>query len=188
MKRKIFFAFIFSFAVFICKGQDVVPAVQNKNVLKTNLLSPLSLYYERVLKKKTSILVGVKYIDVNFGSGATSSDPSGRYKNICLLAEYRWYSIGSKEAVALEGWYLAPFLRYKNDIIPVWQFTEVLAPGLEMGYQTNQSKKLMINYFIQIHQPFTNMDDNGVRHPAGFNFRLNEQPGIRVGLALGYLF
>jgi hypothetical protein len=78
------------------------------NIIKVNILSPLvktgSFFFEHKLNESSSLQLGGLFTSYNIGD----TDLSG----FAITPEYRYYLSDRKEA--MEGFYVAPFLRYQN--------------------------------------------------------------------------
>lgn len=79
-----------------------------KNVIKTNILSPIvgsyNFFYERALAKNTSI---------QLGGGFTSIDISGtKLSGFRVTPEFRYYPSKGKDAP--KGFFVGPFLNYQS--------------------------------------------------------------------------
>jgi hypothetical protein len=102
--KKIVLVFAFISAVFGVRAQDN----GYKNAVKLNPLSLIlatgNVSYERALSDKMSFQLGVFY------TGVKLSDL--KYSGVGVTPELRFYVAGHKEA--LNGVYVAPFLRYQN--------------------------------------------------------------------------
>lgn len=101
MRKAIFSLFLFASSVTALHAQD-----EKSNAFKINILSPIaktgSFFYERKVSDASSAQLGVGFTAYN----ANSVKISGLF----FTPEYRFYL--SDEA--LNGFYVAPFLRYQN--------------------------------------------------------------------------
>ena len=153
------------------------------NILKVNILSPLartfSGFYERKIAPSASLQVGFSY------TGARLDDV--QLRGWSVVPEFRYYA-GKKEA--LEGFYVAPFMRIGNfevsDDFAKADLTSI-GGGLLVGNQWIFSKGLTLDLFI------------GPSYSSG-NLKLTEgeaEPdtpgtvngfGLRAGVTLGIAF
>jgi hypothetical protein len=104
MKKIIVLSALFALTVTASKAQQAEPT----NNIKVNILSPIvrtgSVFYERKLGASTSGQLGVFYTGY-------SSDGL-KLRGFGVTPEFRYYA--SKDKGALNGFYLAPFVRYQN--------------------------------------------------------------------------
>jgi len=102
--KKIIVLFTLFAASFSVKAQQTEPT----NNIKVNILSPIvrtgSVFYERKLGASTSGQLGVFYTGY-------SSDGL-KLRGFGITPEFRYYA--SKDKGALNGFYVAPFVRYQN--------------------------------------------------------------------------
>ena len=103
---KTFAASVFAAAALLLAAR---PAAAQTHALKVNLLSPMvktgSFFYEQQLGAKSSLQLGAL---------ATYWSPDGNttLRGFAFTPEYRRYFSGSEQA--LNGFYVAPFLRYQH--------------------------------------------------------------------------
>ncbi len=106
MKKNLFFAFLF--LAIISLSNNSFAQSEKKNIIKANLLSPLirtgSFFYERVITQKSSLQLGFYY--TGFSIEGT------KLRGIGITPEYRFYV--SNNGQALQGFFVAPFLRYQS--------------------------------------------------------------------------
>lgn len=125
-------ALLFSTAAFAQNWDD---GYEKMNNLKVNLFSPIfrtvSGFYERKVSERSSIQFGVAY------TGWSSDNFNLRLRGLMLTPEYRMYL---SEYGAMEGFYVAPFLRYSNLQVKNYDQTSSgtlrgFGGGLLVGYQ-----------------------------------------------------
>jgi hypothetical protein len=115
------------------------------HIIKVNFLSPFVLTanvaYEHFINPKVSIQLGAYY------NGITLNDtdfywfnlPRARYRSFAITPEVRYYT-GSAARTKLNGFYLAPFLRYQNtsiQITPEQQDPDDQSFPLQENYEGN---------------------------------------------------
>jgi len=107
-------------------------ASAQNNVIKVNILSPLvktgSFFYEHKLSSSSSFQIGGLFTSYSVGD----TDLSG----FAITPEYRFYLSERKEA--MEGFYVAPFLRYQNLTLKD-TYTTYNSNGNGTGTQTNKA-------------------------------------------------
>ncbi|MBX9890955.1 MAG: DUF3575 domain-containing protein [Chitinophagaceae bacterium] len=90
---------------------------EKKNLVKVNMLSPLvrtgSFFYERKIGTNSSLQLGVFYTGSKFDEL--------KLRGFGITPEFRYYA---SEKGAMEGFYLAPFLRYQH-----YEITELMNKG-----------------------------------------------------------
>lgn len=146
-------------------------ATAQKTVIKANILSPIvrtgSFFLERSISEGTSLQLGVLYSSLNEG--------------VAITPEVRFYL--SENVERLNGFYMAPFLRYQN--YNLWGAVtgeangDNLGAGLVIGAQKVLKKNIVFDAFIGPKigaAGFTDQDiDLGV-------------VGLRAGVSLGIAF
>lgn len=128
-KPLLLFVSFFLLASIIANAQQTDSVFMGKkNIVKINLSSlvfkNISLQYERVLSRKTSVALGVSVMPKTglpfagslkdqFGdnSDASKAIDETRLSNFSITPEFRFY-LGKKPAPA--GFYIAPFVRYNR--------------------------------------------------------------------------
>lgn len=153
-------------------------AEAKKNIIKVNVsslvFSNVSLQYERILSRKTSVALGVGFrpksklpfagtLKDRFGSNSDAAKAIDDTKmgNFNITPEFRYY-VGRKGAP--RGFYIAPFARYNNlKLDQMYRFTTLdnvnhvanisgninsFGGGILFGTQWNLSKKLTLDWWI----------------------------------------
>jgi hypothetical protein len=142
MKKVVLF-FAFAIAVFGVRAQDN----GYKNAVKLNPLSLIlatgNVAYERAISDNMSVQLGMFY------TGVKLSDL--KYSGFGLTPEVRFYVAGHKEA--LNGVYVAPFLRYQNFSIKDTEtddkvsFSSIGGGGL-LGWEKSWSSGFVLDIFL----------------------------------------
>lgn len=180
--RKISLVLALVAASFAVKAQEDV----KQNAIKLNPLSLAfltgNMSYERAVSSNQSVQLGVFYSGVNL-SGL-------KYSGFGLTPEYRIYFAGA--AQALNGVYVAPFVRYQNFKLEDKEssnkttFTTV-GGGATIGWQKMWSSGFALNIFAgpaYNNAKFKNSnDEDEFDIKGGFTGF-----GIRSGLTLGFGF
>ncbi len=128
----VFSALFFSYAAF---SQNWDADYEKMNNFKMNLFSPIfrtaSGFYERKISDNSSVQLGIAY------TGWASDNFDIRIRGLMITPEYRLYF---GQYGAMEGFYIAPYLRYSN--LKVKNFEETSSGvlrsyggGLNVGYQ-----------------------------------------------------
>jgi hypothetical protein len=149
--------------------------IPKQNIIKLNLpsllVSNISLQYERIMGKHTSLALGVRWMPKNnvgftssiLGSGVSASDDSilnqVRISSFAITPEFRYYV-----RKAGKGFYIAPYFRFRNananfpifykDGTGVEQrvilsgSVNSLMLGFMIGSQFKLSKSLTLDWFI----------------------------------------
>lgn len=103
-----------------------------KNIVKINFLSPIvrtiSTFYERQVFESSSLQLGLFY------SGASQDDQ--QFRGFGITPEFRYYL---SDKGALEGFFLAPYLRYQN--------LDVSSEGTLFGSNTRVENKVEYELF-----------------------------------------
>jgi hypothetical protein len=142
--KKLVLAMSFLAALCSAKAQD---DETGKNAIKINPLSVFvataNISYERVTAEKQSFQLGVFYTGVKL-SGT-------KYRGFGITPEYRFYVGRDKQA--MEGIYLAPFLRYQhinmeyNESIDKVTYSSI-GGGALLGWETTMDDLFVIDLFI----------------------------------------
>ncbi|MBN8664957.1 MAG: DUF3575 domain-containing protein [Chitinophagales bacterium] len=156
---------------------------EKKNLVKVNMLSPLvrtgSFFYERKIGTNSSLQLGVFYTGSKFDEL--------KLRGFGITPEFRYYA---SEKGAMEGFYLAPFLRYQH-----YEITELMnkgtlntfGGGLLIGKQWIFTKGISVDMFagpsyntgsVKVIDGTDNFD-----LPGGVNGF-----GVRAGLTVGIAF
>jgi hypothetical protein len=162
-------------------AQDAPAVSSDKNVLKVNTLSLFlgtgSIFYERKLSDLTSAQLGVGYL--GYKSGST------KFSGLFLTPEFRIYP----KKNALNGVYLAPYLRYQNYTLANGGdkgTLSVMGGGLLFGRQWTKPSGFTMDLFFGGHY-----GSSSVKVSQGSNsFSTGAFSGfhVRVGFALGFSF
>lgn len=94
------------------------------HIIKVNFLSPFVLTanvaYEQFLSPKISVQLGAFYngISLEEADFFFLSIPAARYRSFAFTPEFRFYT-GSETRPKLNGFYIAPFIRYQNTDIRI---------------------------------------------------------------------
>ena len=176
---------------------DSSAASAQTHALKVNLLSPLvktgSFFYEQQLGAKSSLQLGAL---------ATYWSPDGntRLRGFAFTPEYRRYFAGSKQA--LNGFYVAPFLRYQKMALSMDVTDETDTPytgtvtlqtlgaGLVVGHQWLFGGRVTLDTFLG-----PSYNHNVARFSTG-DAQATDQAdigafsgfGLRTGVTLGVAF
>src|SRR5690606_25910137 len=136
MKKLLFIAAIFSSTTLLAQ----------QNAVKINILSPIfrtiNLSFEHALSESGSLQLGFYY------TGASVSDL--KYSGFGITPEYRIYL---SETPAIEGVYLAPFLRYQSVSLEVENSGSeadfsAFGGGLVIGKQWVFKERITLDIFI----------------------------------------
>ena len=171
---------------FLCTFTRPVQA-QPQNVIKTNIISPLLLTgnfaYERALNEHNSLQVGV------FVSGLRLSGV--KYRGFGFTPEYRFYLMNSQTAP--NGFYVAPFFRYRNfeiedaDQPQVGGRLRTYGGGVTAGYQAIFSERFSLDVFLGPSVSSASVRSNDGYTPS-LPFGLFSGFGLRAGLTFGLAF
>lgn len=180
------------------------------HIIKINFLSPFVLTanaaYEHFINPKVSLQLGAYY------NGITLSDqdfywftlPLARYRSFAITPEVRYYT-GDAARTKLNGFYIAPFIRYQNtgiQITPEQQEADdqlielqdtykgnlhTLRLGAVAGYKFIIGQHLSLEIFAGPNIRATqwlnaNFEDYGAETFLPFGFLL------RSGMTIGYAF
>lgn len=177
--KKITYLLLFAFVMLISSAAMAQSDsnISKKNIIKLNLSSlvfkNISLQYERVLSRKTSVALGIgimpksglpfaKTLKDRFGSNsdAARAIDDTKLSNFSITPEFRFY-LGKK---APKGFYIAPFARYNTlKLDQMYRFTTSnnvnhvanikgsinnFGGGLLFGAQWNLTKSLTLDWWI----------------------------------------
>lgn len=178
MKKTFLFA-----AAMVVAGSLFAQTPERKNNIKVNLLSPLvntfSGFYERKVSPVSTLQLGLLYTGYNFDGS--------KLKGFAITPEYRYYA---SDKGAMQGFYVAPFLRYQNYTISD-SFSEStlnsFGGGLLVGNQWMFKKGINLDVFVG-----PSYSGGSVKHKSGTDdvstpWGVNGF-GIRGGLTLGIAF
>lgn len=153
-----------------------------KNVLKVNTLSLVlgtgSVFYEHGFSDKISGQLGVGYL--NYGIN------DNRFSGLFLTPELKFYPKGN----AIDGMYVAPYLRYQNLTVKVdpdkGSLTN-MGGGLAFGRQWITNSGFTMDLFFGGHYTSAKLKvDSGSE--TSFNINAFDGFGFRLGFALGFAF
>lgn len=178
------FTCVLLFAVIAgAKAQDE----SKQNAIKIN---PLSLFlatgnvsYERAVSENSSVQLGIFYSGVNI-SGL-------KYSGLGITPEYRFYVAGRRQA--LNGMYVAPFLRYQNfslkdkDSGDEASFSS-FGGGALLGWEKTWGSGFVLDLFAG-----PSYNSGKVKSDSGNEDQFDVSAGIsgfgvRTGITLGFAF
>ena len=153
-----------------------------KNVLKVNTLSLIlgtgSIFYEHGFSDKISGQLGVGFL--NYGSN------DNRFSGLFITPELKLYPKGN----AIDGMYIAPYLRYQNLTVKVDTDKAALTNmggGLAFGRQWITNSGFTMDLFFGGH--YTSAKLNVESGSEGdFNIGAFDGFGVRIGFAIGFGF
>lgn len=162
-------------------------SAQNKNVFKTNLLSPLartgSFFYERGLNENSTAQFGFFYTGISFEETI--------FRGFGITPEYRYYLSDKKPAP--HGFFLAPYLRYQSFNLSIENEVgkatlSTIGGGLLVGAQTVLKDVISIEAFLG-----PNYSAGSIKVDSGSEDRfstgiLGGGFGLRFGVTLGIVF
>ncbi|WP_255772925.1 DUF3575 domain-containing protein [Tellurirhabdus bombi] len=160
---------------------------QSQNVFKVNVISPFLLTgnaaYERVLTERSSFQLGALTSGLRLGSI--------RYRGYGFTPEYRFYVLEAQEAP--NGFYVAPFLRYRKFNINNVNDTRLggslrtIGGGVTAGYQAIFNERFSVDAFLG-----PSFSSATIRSADGYTpslpFGLFAGLGLRAGLTVGIAF
>lgn len=161
-----------------------VAFAQKENVIKINILSPIvktfNVQYERKLNATSSVQLGFFY------TGYSVSETT--FSGIGITPEYRFYL---SEDEALQGVYIAPFLRYQDFSLTESTSTSkatqtTFGGGVILGKQWLFKEKIALDIFIG-----PSYASGGVKVTSGtgtFNTNAFDGFGLRAGVCFGFGF
>lgn len=156
------------------------------NAIKVNPLSAflatINLSYETKLSDQSTAQLGVFYSGVSFGST--------RYTGIGITPEYRMY-VGGGEA--LDGLYVAPFLRYQNFTIKETETDSkgslsTFGGGVILGRQWILGEAFTLDLFIGPSYSAGDVSVDAGDEDTFENTGFFNGVGVRWGVTLGYAF
>ncbi len=167
---------------------------QFKNILKTNLISPMAgafhLNYERKINNKFSAQIGFMYGGNPF-LNISGFENNYRSNGIAVTPELRFYI----EKQALKGFFFAISPRYKyfqllGNTMPFYQTKahySSIGAGLLVGYQWLLDKKISLETYLGYS---INKGQLTIISGTQENFNLDyfRNRGFRVGFTLGIPF
>lgn len=170
-----------------------------KNVIKTNILSPIvgsyNFFYERAIGEKTSIQLGF---------GFTSLEILGtKLSGFRITPEFRYYPSSNKQAP--KGFYIAPFGNYQSLSLTTSASVAGVASaegkatlttiggGLDIGYQWLFGDVVSLDLFLGPSVNSGSVKVEASSSASGFtesNFSTGSANGfgLRFGLSLGIAF
>jgi outer membrane autotransporter protein len=86
-------------------------AASQAQTLKTNILAPVSLYYEQPITEKISVNVGASYDVLTTGVSLTGGTRSG-FSSYSIPVDVRFY-LGDPDEPNT-GFYLGPYIKYRH--------------------------------------------------------------------------
>ena len=162
-----------------------------ENNIKLNMLSPLirvfNVSYERKVADDASLQVGIGLLDNN----SIFSDT--QIKGVSITPEYRFYLSESHES--LDGFYVAPFLRYQNytatddDIINGELKLTRYGLGVIAGYQWIFKERVSLDVFGGTSYNNNDISTSGGASENDFDLGFFDAGyGLRGGVTLGIAF
>ncbi|GAA4037430.1 hypothetical protein GCM10022409_23060 [Hymenobacter glaciei] len=166
------------------------------NALKVNLLSPLfktgSFFYEHKLNDASSLQLGGLF--TYWGLGDT------KISGFAITPEYRRYL--SNETQAIEGFYVAPFLRYQNLGLSMQTTTfdgtqatakatlNTIGGGVVVGHQWIYRQRVTLDTFFgpSYNSNFTELKTSGGESADSFDVGSFKGFSLRTGITLGVAF
>lgn len=186
MKRILTVASFVVLSLTVAQAQEKKEEVKPKrlNNIKANIFSPVvstaSLFYERAIGKNTTAQLGLFY------TGYSNDDL--KLRGFGITPEFRYYASETKGA--MQGFYVAPFLRYQQ-----YEITEgtnkgklsTFGGGLLIGNQWMFGKGINLDVFVG-----PTYNSGNVKVTAGSdNFDLPvgvKGFGVRSGVTIGIAF
>lgn len=172
------------------------PAAAQTNALKVNLLSPLfktgSFFYEHKLNDASSLQLGALF--THWGLGDTN------ISGFAITPEYRRYL--SNEKSAMEGFYVAPFVRYQNLGLSLQTTADdgteatakavlnTIGGGVVVGHQWVFRQRITLDTFFgpSYNSNFTKLKASGSEGSASFDVGSFQGFSLRTGVTLGVAF
>ena len=168
------------------------------NVIKINIFSPLvktgSFFFEHKLNESSSLQLGALFTSYNIGD----TDLSG----FAITPEYRFYLSEKKEA--MEGFYVAPFLRYQNLTLKATydaynsngtttQQTEkasldTFGGGILVGHQWIFKQRFSLDTFLGPSYNGGSIKYEGSQGKSTFDAGTFKGFGVRAGVTFGVAF
>jgi hypothetical protein len=154
-----------------------------KNVLKVNTLSLFlgtgSIFYEHGFSDKISGQLGLGYL--GYKAGGT------KFSGLFLTPELRLFPKGN----AIDGFYIAPYLRYQNLSLTVPDAKGTLSSmggGLAFGRQWITKSGFTMDLFFGGHYGSANVKAEAGASESSFNVKAFKGFKPRIGFALGFAF
>lgn len=153
-----------------------------KNVIKVNTLPLIlgtgSIFYEHGFSEKISGQLGLGYM--NYGVSGN------RFSGLFITPELRLYPKGN----AIDGFYVAPYLRYQNLTVKVdpdkASLTNV-GGGVALGRQWITNSGFTMDLFVGGHYTSASLNVKSGSESV-FNIGAFDGFGFRIGFALGFAF
>jgi hypothetical protein len=178
MKKRILLPLLL-FLLFIPKLSSA-----QENAFKINVLSPifrtLNVQYERKIKESSSLQLGFFYTGYSIGDT--------EFSGFGITPEYRFYL---SESEAIQGVYLAPFVRYQSfnlsqEIDNAKATLTTFGGGVIIGKQWVFKEKVVLDLFIG---PAYNSGSVEVKSGTdNFDVGTFDGFGVRTGFCLGFAF
>ena len=155
--------------------------------IKANLLSPIvrtgSFFIEHAISEEASIQLGGLY------TGASIDDT--KLRGFAITPEFRYYL--SESGQKLDGFYIAPFLRYQNleltdDSEPGKATLQTFGGGVTIGRQWIFKDRISLDLFIGPKYGSSKFDLKDGATEEQFSIGGLDGFGIRGGIALGVAF
>lgn len=175
------------------------------HIVKINFLSPFVLTangaYEHFINPKFSLQLGAYYNGITIRDNFFWFDlPYARYRSFAITPEVRFYT-GSATRVKLNGFYIAPFIRYQKTSISATlnqqdsqgnpqNYEGSLSSvrlGAVAGYKFILGQRVSLEIFAGPSQRITNWLDSNTNTYSAEDF-LPFGFTIRSGMTLGYVF
>lgn len=173
-------------------------ASAQNNVVKVNILSPLvktgSFFYEHKLNSSSSFQIGGLFTSYSVGD----TDLSG----FAITPEYRFYLSERKEA--MEGFYVAPFLRYQNltlkDTYTSYNSNgststrtdkaslDTFGGGILIGHQWIFKQRFSLDTFLGPSYNGGSIKYEGSQGSSTFDAGTFQGFGVRAGITFGIAF
>ena len=184
------------FLFFVSLGINAKDTLR-KHIIKINYLSPLagscSVFYERNIAPNISINAGLGYVGPSF----IISDNQTVAKGISIMPEIRFYFRKQQQQQQMQGFYISPFLRYRNlSIIARDDFAVIvnkkyiaLGVGVMVGQQWIIQNRVTADIWGGLGHNFSNRTYNRSNEPYEY-IMLTGMLGyaFRFGATLGVAF
>lgn len=163
-------------------AQDKSDVSNQKNVIKANAMSLVfatgSVFYEHKISDMTSAQLGFAYCGFKISNT--------KFNGLVLTPEFRIYP----QKNAIDGFYLAPYLRYQNYNLEVNTDKATLSSmggGLLFGRQWITKSGFTMDLFFGGHYGSSNLKvESG--EASDFKTNLFSRYGVRIGFAMGFAF
>jgi len=175
-------AFALIMLIHVAKAQDS----GNKNAIKINPLSLIfatgNVAYERAVNQNQSFQLGIFYSGVSL-SGL-------KYSGLGITPEYRIYFAGHKEA--LNGVYVAPFVRYQNFSLKEKETNDKasytsIGGGATIGWEKSWASGFVLDIFAGPTYNSGKFKDNSSEDEFDISSGFQGFT-IRTGITLGFSF